>query len=1003
MIDEAKAKYQEVMERKRAELQAAIDNRELADPITATFVAWGLSAAWASAATAAVVSIAVSAASYALSRAFAPKPQKQTIGKLQGSLQLMNSEQGIMIPEVYGAGSTVSLVTGSNPTYQNKTNCTSGAGGQLLKTSGAANFYDSGATYNVSITSGDAFFEVFPALGGAAIGFSSIANPTQGIHILCGIQYQQDGLLQAVVNGLPIDISHWSTGDKLRIEIRSGVFRLYKNNAEMTGFLPPAVTYPLYFAVVMARTNSGVNSAKVQIGSIGVAPNQGRGGVKIPAIIVWSSGIRKNVTTSTQPAQGGKGFGGHGTPTETISYDIDLGLLFGLGPNSLLRLYANADVLIDQFTQSLLPTGVYDPGVGSDPGYDPGAPPDPTLNYRTPIDRADAAISFDGDGVGTGAILSGNTTFAVYPGNATQQPDPTIESDVDAHYGAGSTPAFHNHSLIVLPRFPLSRWGGIVPNMTAVWEHQTLKTLDTIFASLCERVNVKTANSDYNFSGLSAIASRGMLIAGRLYAPAEVIGSVEIETAYSYFVTEAEGQIVGYAEGAEPTVTISDTEVGWLEGDAEIPDIVPEVETIMASEIALARQVDVKHIDPDKEWEPNTQSAMRQITEGVSTELLEVQLTLLADEARAVAQRKLYRDYVGGTAHKFTLPWTYLYLYPGYKIIINRAEGFTHTIRLTSLSGGIGVLECEGVAIEPEVWNQPATGGFPPGYIPPQQVPAMTVVQLLDTPLLRDGDATTNDGVGRYFAGVPRTGVNQNWQGFALYVFKRGAWQVLASSNLPATIGTVVSATGLSTDPTTIDHTGVIVVDLYGTTATLSSVAEADILNGANLAVAGEMVFNFATATQVAGYPNRWSLSVLLNGQKDTDEHITDTFTGKNFVLIDSAVKFAPMEFDDIDNSLNYRGVTVGQSLADAATVANVWTGRTLKDGKIRNLEISVDASGDWLIQFTFSDLRTQTGAVEVWPSALRVDPATIKRTLPVTIGTSHAVLVRYRTGFVIS
>lgn len=934
MIEELKAIYQEIAAKKRAEFEAALKDDEVGDPVSI-----GISIA---------ISVALSAGSYLVMSALAPKPPRQQQGKMSGSLQLMNSEQGIFIPEIYGAGPTISLVAGSNPTWQNLTNTTGGANGSITKTGGANDAYNAGASHDTAVTAGDAFIEVIVGTGAATAGFSTTDSPTDDADMLFGVQWHHLGTIEVKTPADPhVEIGHWTAGDKFRIEIRNGRFRLYKNSAELSslGVPAPAVVYPLHFGIAMYKSGAGVSNTKVQIGNIGEPPNAGRGGIKVPAMIVWTSGIRKNVTVTQQPVRGGKGGGARSQTVENTSYDIDLRLNFARGPLALIREYANADINLDQYAQSTNPTGVHDPTIPADDPYDPADPPDPQPHYPIPYSRVDGEIAFDGDNTGTGSIQGGGSLFAIYEGNATQEPDPTEESDIDAKYGSGSTTAYRETAGIVHKQFDLSRWSGIVPNFTAVWEHTELKTLDDIYGSLCERVGVLAANDDYDFSGIE-ISSRGMLIAGRLFQPAEVIGSPEIELTYNYFATEVEGQIVGFTEGDEPELEIDDTEVGWLDGETDVPDIIPEVESVLASEIALPREVIVKFIDPDKEWDANTQSAKRQVTEGKGTDVLEVQLALLTDEARSVAQRKLYRDYVAGTAHKFTLPWTYLYLHPGYKIIINRAEGFTHTLRLTSITGGIGVLDCEGIALEPEVFNQPATGttGIPGN--PPQMIPAMTIMSLLDTPLLREED---EGKVGWYVVGTPRTGFNQSWQGFVLVMQKNNEWGFKAESKLPGTIGTIVSATSLSTDPNTLDTVGEIVVDLYGTTQTLSSVADVDIAN--NEALAGNMLFNFADATQEAGFPNRWTLTTLLNGQRGTDPFISDVVAGNRFVVINEAVKFVPMDLADLNVEYDYRAVTIGQSLDDAATIPATWTGGLARPRKVISVSVYKDASDYWLIQ----------------------------------------------------
>jgi hypothetical protein len=935
--------------RKREELEASLEEGRIADPFSGTILI-GL-----------LVSSAVSAASYLISSALAPKVPRQQQGKLTGSLQLQNSEQGIFIPEIYGGSPTTSFVAGSNLTYQNNANGTTEADSGYTKTSGGSTTWNSGASHNVQINSGDKAWVKFKVLSGyAAMGFTTTASPVSGnTDFKFGIQWNPDGSITIKYNGTQLlgAVTTWVAGDEFTVWLDTR-FRLFKGAAEITppNFIFPTPAFPLWVGIAAQAIGAGISEAKVQINNLGPAPNSGRGGIKVPAIIVWSSGIRKLVSTTRVPTGGGKGGGQRTQTVDNITYDIDLGMVFTAhGPHHLIREYANADILIDQFDQSPNPSGVYDPTVGPDPNYDPTLLPDPSLNFDLSNLRVDAEIPFDGDNVGTGTIQGGSSGFAIYPGNNTQQPDPTIEADIDGKYGAGSTPAYRNRSLIVHSALSLSRWGGVVPNITAVWEHETLRTYGLIFGSICERVGVLAANGDYDFSLIDGIPCRGLVITGRPFQPKEIIGSPDLQLAGNFFVTEAQGQIVAYPEGGEPSVTIPDTEIGWLEGDADLPDIAPEVDSAIAAEISLPREVHVKSLDPDNNWEPNTASAMRQITDGSTVELLEIQICQLSDERRETAQRKLYRDYVAGTGHKFTLPWTYLYLYPGYKITVTRAEGFTHVMRLTSIDGGIGILSCEGVALEPETFNQPANGVFPPGYIPPQPIPAMTVLTLIDSHLLRDGDETNNNGVGFYMAGTPRTGVNQSWQGYALYINRNNVWTLLPpDSTLPATIGTIVSVTGLSSDTSVFDRTGVITVDLYGTTAALSSITENDVLiNGtANLAIFGDMVSQFVTATQVAGFPNRWQISVLLNGRRGTESHVSDSFTGKRFILIDNAVQFVPMDLTDLNNQKSYRAVTSGQSLDDAATVTFTWTGGTLRPWSVVNARGSRDSADNLIIEF---------------------------------------------------
>src|SRR6185369_6356416 len=120
-----------------------------------------------------------------------------------------------------------------------------------------------------------------------------------------------------------------------------------------------------------------------------------------------------------------------------------------------------------------------------------------------------------------------------------------------------------------------------------------------------------------------------------------------------------------------------------------------------------------------------------------------------------------------------------------------------------------------------------------------------------------------------------------------------------------------------------------------------------------NFALCGNMLLQFVTATQVGGFPNRWTISTLMNGLRGTDNYVIDNFSNQRFVLIDGAVKFVSAIIADLNNSQSYRAVSVGQSLGDAATVTFAWTGRTLRPPAPANVRGTRDSQGNLLIEWT--------------------------------------------------
>lgn len=688
-------------------------------------------------------------------------------------------------------------------------------------------------------------------------------------------------------------------------------------------------------------------------------PGDGKGGCRIAPQIIWTSGIRKTINTTRQPVGGGKG-GGKTQEVREITYDIDLALQWCRGPALNKKIIANVDVIYEQEGTT---TGIFDPGVNPDDPFDDLFPPDPQDDYDRPLLRHGAALTVGAQNVRTGITAHGGySPVALYPGNLTQLQDPIIQAAVDALLGANSTPAYRRRNYTVHGNFSLSRFGNAVPNYTGILEHETLKTLSAIYGEFCTRVGL--SGTDYDFTALAGVDVRGLLISGRRYQPSEVIeGTARI---YNAYVAEIDGKITGKLQGAASGGTIDDSELGWLEGDADEEGPLPELDTTLANEISLPRRVDVKFFDPDKDFEQNDQGDSRQITTGEDEQTLDVQLTLTAEEAREIATRELYQEYVEGTRHRFTLPWTYLYLNPGDLITIPRDEGFTHVVRLTSIRGGIGVLECEAQAVESAVFTQSSIPDGGTGFEqPPVPIPAMSIVALLDVPLLRDIDNTTNNGIGFYACATPRTGVDQVWQGASLYVFKVSDYERVADFPLSATMGRQVLANGSGvalpavTDWTVFDNTNTVTVDLYGTEKTLESLAEIDVLNGGNACLVGSEVIQFRTATRVGGQPNRWTLSGLLRARRGTESSVSAHVLNERFILLDSAVQFVPLNLQDLNVQRTYKCVSVGQSLDDGASVLFTWIGEGLKPLSPARVEGHRNAANDLLIR---SVLRSRIG-----------------------------------------
>src|SRR5690606_3296569 len=77
-------------------------------------------------------------------------------------------------------------------------------------------------------------------------------------------------------------------------------------------------------------------------------------------------------------------------------------------------------------------------------------------------------------------------------------------------------------------------------------------------------------------------------------------------------------------------------------------------------------------------------------------------------------------------------------------------------------------------------------------------------------------------------------------------------------------------------------------IDVVLVQGTLASVTELAVLNGANVAVVGDEIIQFQTATLTG--TGRYTLSKLLRGRLGTEHEMSNHAAGDRFVLLDTAV-----------------------------------------------------------------------------------------------------------------
>lgn len=672
-------------------------------------------------------------------------------------------------------------------------------------------------------------------------------------------------------------------------------------------------------------------------------------GIRVGGNVVWMNDIRKVESRQSGSGgnQGGGGKGGgrpSGPDVITISYFVDLAVMLGEGELELLAVYANADKIYDVRVPSR--TGIIDPVIPPDEPYDPIILPDPQDGgrFQRPHDRYGYHPVANARGEISVAVAAGGYAgLRFYAGREDQLADPAIAADFQTRYAADYTagrqvtPAYLGRSYFVIEDFDISKYGS-VPTFTAIVRNKNLKTAQQICDDLSERSGLPSSLRD--FSALATAKVRGMAIINRRSMKSIVEETLRLR--FPFDLTQRGGKVTAIMRGGAPVYDIPIAHLGWRAGgaaeqlDADNTPINKVAAKVRTSQVDLPRVIDLKAFDVAKEFEISAQSAQRQVVATRRAETIELNMSLTTSEMRDVAQRLLDVAHLEGReALTFQLPHNYCDLVPGDVVRVPADDSLVHQVRITEISGAIpGVLEIAGLPTDAALYQQ-TNPGTPSNYTaPPVPTPATIVGTFIDTAYLRDRDQQAGRA-GIYVA----ASMYENGEFRAARVYRdRGAgYELMADLPERAVLGR--AATVLTQGGDTVD------ISLFGTSS-LSSATAAAVDGGTNACLLGGEVFGFTSALPVSGFVNRWRVSGLRNrGARQTSAAQSTHVVNERFVLLDSALRYLPLERGEAGVARNWKFVAAGQAVADASVISFTWSAAGTKLPVPTGLQASINGT----------------------------------------------------------
>jgi hypothetical protein len=604
-----------------------------------------------------------------------------------------------------------------------------------------------------------------------------------------------------------------------------------------------------YFTADMGR----VSDLRITVASYGTSIPQCWGKVRIPGIIIWGTDLVEH-EQDINSGGGGKSFGGGPTvTTRNYTYTLSCALALCRGNrigSGHIKIFADDIVILDNLT----------------------TPGTPTSQYGT---VTHAAI-FDGlsNQVGDSWTLSDGSHVRLYYGTETQLADPLIiTSASNTVLPAGSdNPAFRGTCYIVFENFAVTNFGNRLPNFSVEIDTGA-SMLDEVLSDMMAQVDIDPS-TEMDLSLLSTTQVTGIVMASRTDVKSAIQPLLD---AYSFDLVDVDGKVKGIPRGGAPVATLT-----WANDDLGVQTVdsgtAPPIQRVVksrAEDVTLPKRIDVGYYSTSIDMQQATQGAIRQSARCNNYITQSYPLTLGDNEARQMAERLMYLQWVERDTYAAQVSprWTKLCC-ADVIMLQTDSSGTLRRVRIVEMEcAPRGEMRCKFVADDDGVITQTTTGTTPTGGTT-NGTPIATDFFAWSGKELRDTDGT-NAGV--YVAATGAVG----WQGCTVMMSTDGGvtYDPIGTISARSIFGVASTALGSTYTP---NGNGFDATETFNvaTNNALSTTSENSVLTGQGnyglLTQADQSVSNaanyeimgWATATLVT--TNHYTVSDMLRSQRST-------------------------------------------------------------------------------------------------------------------------------------
>ncbi|TKD51650.1 phage tail protein [Sphingomonas baiyangensis] len=453
---------------------------------------------------------------------------------------------------------------------------------------------------------------------------------------------------------------------------------------------------------------------------------------------------------------------------------------------------------------------------------------------------------------GEAGDLKTPTLFRLHTGDADQPPDPLIASA----QGSSRTPAHRGMAYAVFEQFELADYANRIPSLTFEVEADAA-TVDPAAIAAAISGGLVTAEAALMpaFEGFSAHG-------GSQRAAIETLG----EASGAWFAPQ--GDRLAMRSGRGDARIVRDAGIGS-------PAPAPRRLRTIAPADRAPRSVTVGHYDAARDYQAGLQRATRPGA-GVREVHLELPAVLGAGAAKGVATAMLARLDAGRQRRRVAPGWEAMGIAPGDRVTI-AGEGGEWRVAGWSLENMAVALDLAPIALPR------ATAAAAPGEVAGARdvVHGPTRVIAAELPATDDALWTSPRLT------VLAAGALAGWRGATILTSADGiGWSVAAATRAPAMLGVTTVPPGPASSLIE-DRRSTIIVELAHGAMRLGMADAAALAAGANLALVGEELIQFASAVQTG--ERQWRLSGLWRGRRGTEWAIEAHAAGEGFALLDPA------------------------------------------------------------------------------------------------------------------